>query len=215
VTQGTIMGAGISAFVLLCYATVSLQLQPIAAAVAADDGARPLAEATTSDSGGGVPSGQAAGSGGANESPGQRSEPALAMTSEVGGAARAGRDWQSGATQAEIDRILTERGIEFDAGSSHLSDAGRRTVDRLVALLVVEPEARVRIAGRAEAGHAGPEGQQGALQRATAVRQYLIESGIAAERLRAEAAEEATAAGQAAADGRDARTIEVHLEEGR
>jgi len=213
VTQGTIVGAGVSAFVVLCYATVSLQLQPIVAAVAADDGARPLAEGPASDSGPGGTPGQ--GSGAANESPAARSEPSLAMTSEVGGAARAGRDWQSGATQSEIDRILTDRGIEFDAGSARLNDAGRRTVDRLVALLVVEPDARVRIAGRAEAGKAGPEGQQIALQRATAVRQYLIDSGIAAERLRAEAVDETAPAASVPADARNGRTIEVHLEEGR
>lgn len=203
-TQGTIVGAGLSAFVLLCYVTVSTQLQPIVEALAetADTGAAAVR------AGAEVVPGASRGRDGADVA----REPSLAMSAAVGAAAGSGRNGRGEATQSELDRILAERGLEWDDAANRPSPAGARTLDRLVSLLVVEPDARIKVVGYADARDSDVSAAQ---QRAESVRRYFVESGIAADRVRAEVGDVADAARGPGADGRKGWSIEVRLEEGK
>jgi outer membrane protein OmpA-like peptidoglycan-associated protein len=199
VTQGTIVGTGLSAFVLLCYVTINSQLHPILEALA--DGSEVTAAAERPAPDGATTEAPA------RDAPELVREPSLSMSAAVGAASGAGRKTNGEATQAEIDRILAERGVEWDDTGGRPTHAGARTLDRLVSLLAVEPDARVQVIGHRDARDADPSAAQ---RRSEAVRRYFVESGIAADRVRADVADPT-----AAADGRKGRSIEVRLEEGK
>ncbi len=130
-----------------------------------------------------------------------------------------------GVSQADAEEIggqLTAKGIRVDLGSDELSFASASatlpttdlpTLDRVAARLEDRPELNARIEGHTDS-LGGPEiNQPLSQQRAEAVRQALIERGLAAERVIAQGAgstqpiaDNATPAGR-----RQNRRVEIYL----
>lgn len=79
---------------------------------------------------------------------------------------------------------LTESApITFGLGASTLSDASRATLDEAAAVIQAQPGLRVLIAGHTDTTGSAGFNEQLSQERADAVRRYLVERGIAANRL--------------------------------
>lgn len=87
----------------------------------------------------------------------------------------------------ESGRIALEGTVQFEVAKAILMPKSRTLLDEVVALLVQHPEVkRVRIEGHTDGDGDEKANQVLSQARASAVRDYLIEHGIAAERLVAE-----------------------------
>ncbi|HTS81385.1 MAG TPA: OmpA family protein [Myxococcaceae bacterium] len=107
------------------------------------------------------------------------------------------------ALQRAVDAELSQGVIEFDTGRAVLGTGGREVLDRLVTLLQQSPGAGVEIVGHTDDVGTAEANQVLSEARAAAVKAYLVEHGVAAERLTARgegeenpAGDNATAAGR-------------------
>ncbi len=113
----------------------------------------------------------------------------------------------------ELAALVEGRRIDFPRYRLELTPEARRVVDDVYDFLLRHPEARLEIGGHTD-GRGDPAGNlELSAGRAAAVRDYLVERGIAGDRLRAAGygssrplADEATAAGR-----RANRRVEFHL----
>ena len=90
------------------------------------------------------------------------------------------------AEQAVIDNALKNRIIEFESGSSVLLPAGTQILDEMVVALNRVQGKNVKIIGHTDSQGDPTRNQPLSLQRADAVKNYLIAKGIAASRLSVE-----------------------------
>jgi outer membrane protein OmpA-like peptidoglycan-associated protein len=107
------------------------------------------------------------------------------------------------ALQRAVDAELSQGTIEFATGKAALGPGGQGVLDRLAALMKETPEARVEIVGHTDAVGTAASNQALSEARAEAVKRYLIDHGVSAERLTARgegedqpAGDNATAAGR-------------------
>lgn len=82
-----------------------------------------------------------------------------------------------------INKVIELNYVEFETGASDLTDLSRYQLDDLAGILRKYPEMRVEIAGHTD-NQGEPESNQTLSEsRAQAVQAYLVEKGIAADRL--------------------------------
>ncbi|HUN92569.1 MAG TPA: OmpA family protein [Burkholderiaceae bacterium] len=104
---------------------------------------------------------------------------------------------------AAVNGIIAGRVVEFEIGSATLAPGGRALLDKLVAPIQAEPDARLAIDGYTD--NMGDPAFNVTLsrQRAEAVRAYLVDRGVAAARMEARGfGAERPVADNATADGR-------------
>lgn len=87
------------------------------------------------------------------------------------------------AEQAVIDNALKNRIIEFESGQAVLTPAGTQILDEMVIALNKVQGKNVKIIGHTDSQGNPAKNQPLSLQRAEAVKQYLISKGIVATRL--------------------------------
>jgi OOP family OmpA-OmpF porin len=92
---------------------------------------------------------------------------------------------ETGPLQVSLDRVLAGSTIEFETASDVITPAGLRILDSLVPLLSAAPAARIEIGGHTDARGADDANLALSQGRAEAVRRYLIDKGVAADRLTA------------------------------
>jgi OOP family OmpA-OmpF porin len=92
---------------------------------------------------------------------------------------------EAGLLQANLDSALAGRTIEFATGSDVITPAGQQILDGLLPLLSAAADARIEIGGHTDARGADDANLALSQRRAEAVRRYLVEKGIAADRLTA------------------------------
>jgi outer membrane protein OmpA-like peptidoglycan-associated protein len=105
--------------------------------------------------------------------------------------------------QRAVDAELAQGTLSFATGQAVLGSGGQAVLDRLAAVLRDAPAARVEIVGHADAVGAAARNQALSEARAEAVKAYLVEHGVSADRLTARgegedhpAGDNATAAGR-------------------
>jgi len=105
--------------------------------------------------------------------------------------------------QRAVDAELAQGTIEFATGKAVLASSDQGVLDRLAAVLRNAPEARVEIVGHTDDVGTAARNQALSEARAGAVKAYLIEHGVSADRLTARgegednpAGDNATAAGR-------------------
>ncbi len=81
-------------------------------------------------------------------------------------------------TALAITDLLGLEPIQFDDGSATIRPESIETLDRAVAILEADPEARVEIGGHTDDVGPADGNQRLSVRRAEAVRDYLIEAGI-------------------------------------
>jgi outer membrane protein OmpA-like peptidoglycan-associated protein len=108
---------------------------------------------------------------------------------------------------------VTLEGVYFASGSAELKDSSRAVLDEVVQALKNFPAARVEIGAHTDAQGAKSLNQALSEQRAESVKAYLVEQGIAADRLEAKGYGESTpVADNATAEGRAKnRRVELKL----
>ena len=82
-----------------------------------------------------------------------------------------------------INDVLDLGTIQFGPISSRLTDAGATELERAVTFLVENPETEILIAGHTDTDGDADANQGLSERRAVAVRDFLVQRGIAAERL--------------------------------
>lgn len=87
------------------------------------------------------------------------------------------------ASQAQIDAAIKGGTISFQVGSAVITPAGKRILDRIVPPLKRYPKVVVQIAGHTDNTGSAADNQKLSLQRAVAVKAYLVSKAIAAKRL--------------------------------
>lgn len=88
-------------------------------------------------------------------------------------------------TEVTEEQIKLKEKIEFETGSAVLLPASTPVLDEVVRVLQEHPELeRVRISGHTDSTSTPSFNQKLSESRAAAVKQYLIDHGIAADRLR-------------------------------
>ena len=104
---------------------------------------------------------------------------------------------------ADTARTLTLRGVNFETGKAVLTPESRTILDEVASSLVNNPEVRVEVAGHTDNVGTNAANQRLSQQRAASVRQYLIDKGVDAARLRARGyGEDAPVTSNATAEGR-------------
>ncbi|GAB4338635.1 MAG: hypothetical protein Kow0089_10740 [Desulfobulbaceae bacterium] len=83
------------------------------------------------------------------------------------------------------DRPVVLSGLYFSGGSAELSPAGRASLDRIVPILAAHPEIRFEVAGHTDSIGERERNLTVSVNRARSVRDYLVEQGIAPDRLTA------------------------------
>lgn len=78
------------------------------------------------------------------------------------------------------------RGIDFQVGSDKLTTASRPVLDEAVTVLTEYPTVRLQIVGHSDSTGDVERNRELSRRRAEAVKRYLVERGIAADRLEAE-----------------------------
>ena len=107
------------------------------------------------------------------------------------------------ALQRAVDAELNRGTLEFASGKAVLDPTANVVLDRLAALLRATPGAKVEIVGHTDALGTAERNQILSEARAEAVKAYLIEHGVSAERLSARGEGEGNPAGDnATAEGR-------------
>lgn len=90
------------------------------------------------------------------------------------------------AEQAVIDNALKNRIIEFESGKAVLTPIGTQILDEMVVALNKVQNKNIKIVGHTDSQGDAQKNQLLSLQRAEAVKQYLIAKSIAATRLTTE-----------------------------
>jgi outer membrane protein OmpA-like peptidoglycan-associated protein len=118
---------------------------------------------------------------------------------------------QLGAKETDRGLVLTLNDLLFETNKAQLQPGGNRSIDKLAAALRQYPERRVRIEGFTDSVGENDYNQRLSEQRAQAVRQALIDKGIAADRIDVHGyGEEYPIATNATASGRQLnRRVEV------
>jgi OOP family OmpA-OmpF porin len=83
----------------------------------------------------------------------------------------------------ERQRRIVLEGVNFETASANLTDQSYVTLNRVAASLAAHPELQVEVAGYTDSRGSGLYNQRLSQSRAEAVRQYLIQRGVAPERL--------------------------------
>ncbi len=85
----------------------------------------------------------------------------------------------------EIGKQFTLRGINFESGSAALTPDSHPVLDQVIASMSAYPEVRIEIRGHTDSQGPAAFNQSLSQKRAESVRQYLINGGIAANRITA------------------------------
>jgi len=105
--------------------------------------------------------------------------------------------------QRAVDAELSQGIIEFATGKAVLGPGGQAVLDRLAAVLRNAPDAQVEIIGHTDDVGTAARNQALSEARAGAVKAYLVEQGVSADRLTARGEGEGNPAGDnATAAGR-------------
>jgi len=105
--------------------------------------------------------------------------------------------------QRAVDAELSQGIIEFATGKAALGPGGQAVLDRLAAVLRNAPDAQVEIIGHTDDVGTAARNQALSEARAGAVKAYLVEQGVSADRLTARGEGEGNPAGDnATAAGR-------------
>ncbi|MFO0635575.1 MAG: OmpA family protein [Nannocystaceae bacterium] len=112
---------------------------------------------------------------------------------------------------AEFDGVF--EGIEFDHDKDQIKASSKKTLARAVSVLTTHPELKVEIAGHTDSTGSRDYNLDLSRRRAAAVRQYLVEQGIAGERMttRGYGPDEPIADNATAAGRQRNRRIEFHV----
>jgi len=97
---------------------------------------------------------------------------------------QAGTEAEQGCLPAEVQKFSGSiKGITFDNGKATIKKSSFKTLDAAVAVLAKYPKLRVEVQGHTD--DQGPDEENHTLshERANAVKAYLVEKGIAAERI--------------------------------
>lgn len=86
---------------------------------------------------------------------------------------------------SDTARTLTLQGVNFETGKAVLTAESQAILDPVAASLVANPEVRVEVGGHTDNTGSAATNTRLSQQRAAAVRQYLIDRGVAADRLTA------------------------------
>ena len=87
--------------------------------------------------------------------------------------------------QRAVDAELAQGTLEFATGKAALGSGGQAVLDRLAAVLRNAPEARMEIVGHTDDVGTAARNQALSEARAGAVKAYLVEHGVSADRLTA------------------------------
>ncbi|MFN8058242.1 MAG: OmpA family protein [Vicinamibacterales bacterium] len=87
--------------------------------------------------------------------------------------------------EADIERLLQGRTIEFETASAVITPVGRATLDELAAILRRSPDVTVEVGGHTDASGDEEHNRRLSDARAQAVRTYLVSRGVAAAALTA------------------------------
>lgn len=87
--------------------------------------------------------------------------------------------------QANLDAILGSGSIDFESSSAELKPTSLSLLDELVVALIQCGEARIEIAGHTDASGPREENLELSLQRAEAVKAYMVAAAVAVDRLTA------------------------------
>jgi outer membrane protein OmpA-like peptidoglycan-associated protein len=122
---------------------------------------------------------------------------------------------QAHAAAASISGILKLRSVEFYTGSDRLTPNGQRTLNQVAGVLGKYPSMAVEIAGHTDSQGVPAENMDLSRKRAGAVKNYLIEKGIAGGNLTDVGfGQTQPIASNATAAGRQAnRRVEFHTKE--
>jgi OOP family OmpA-OmpF porin len=85
----------------------------------------------------------------------------------------------------ERQRRIVLEGVNFETASANLTDQSFVTLNRVAASLAAHPELQVEVAGYTDSRGSDLYNQRLSQSRAEAVRAYLIQRGVAPERLSA------------------------------
>ncbi len=122
----------------------------------------------------------------------------------------------TGALQAEIDSILTESIIQFSPDSARITRDSSAVVEKLAELLVNSPTTRVEIIGHTDTNGSAEHNLALSVARADAVRDKLVEAGVAAGRITTlgEGGAKPLVSNDTPANRRKNRRIEIKISEG-
>lgn len=97
---------------------------------------------------------------------------------------QAGTEAEAGCLPAEVQKFSgTIKGITFDNGKATIRKTSFKTLDTAVAVLSKYPKLRVEVQGHTDDNGPDEENHTLSHQRAEAVKAYLVEKGIAVERV--------------------------------
>ncbi|WP_211315756.1 OmpA family protein [Isoalcanivorax indicus] len=119
------------------------------------------------------------------------------------------------AKQTDRGQVVTLGDVLFDTGSAQLRSSANTNLDKLASFLKQYPDQRLLIEGHTDNVGSAAFNLQLSRQRAESVQQYLIRSGIAAQRLSVEAVGlQRPVASNSTANGRQQnRRVEVIIED--
>lgn len=89
-------------------------------------------------------------------------------------------------SQSKIDTLLQEDVVEFDPSSAQLTAHGRAVLDQVAPVLLASPGLNCEIQGHTDSQGRADVNQSLSYQRAIATKNYLVNKGVAADRLTTE-----------------------------
>lgn len=99
---------------------------------------------------------------------------------------QAGTVEEAGCLPADVQKFSGSiKGINFDAGKATIKKSSNKTLDEAVAVLQKYPKLRVEVQGHTDDQGPDDKNMELSQQRADSVKAYLIEKGIAADRVEA------------------------------
>jgi outer membrane protein OmpA-like peptidoglycan-associated protein len=85
--------------------------------------------------------------------------------------------------EADILAVTFKSDVLFDVGSSALKAGAYQEINRVAQVLIQYPETRIRVAGHTDSDGSEAFNQDLSLRRAEAVRNALVQQGVAAARI--------------------------------
>ncbi len=86
-------------------------------------------------------------------------------------------------SQSKIDTLLQQDVVEFDPSSAQLTAYGRAVLDQVAPVLLASPALNCEIQGHTDSQGSAEANQNLSYRRAIATKNYLVNKGVAAERL--------------------------------
>jgi outer membrane protein OmpA-like peptidoglycan-associated protein len=117
-------------------------------------------------------------------------------------------------TEVTQEQIKLKEKVEFETDSAVLKDSSKPLLDEVVQVMKDHPEIEhVRVAGHTDSNGTREHNQKLSTERAEAVKKYLVDHGVAADRLAAKGyGQDRPIADNKTEDGRaENRRVEIHI----